>query len=741
MGEVYRARDTRLDRTVAVKILPAHLTDNDEARQRFDREARSISSLNHPNICHLYDVGQQDGISYLVMEYLQGETLADRLRKRPLSVEEVLQYGIEICEGLDKAHRSGIIHRDLKPSNIMLTKSAVKLMDFGLAKHAATAAAPASAVTVEASALTGRRTIIGTVGYMSPEQVQGTNIDMRSDIFAFGAVLYEMITGRRAFDGSSDISVLSAILEKRPQSIAELQPAAPPELDQIVQTCLAKDPDDRWQSVRDLLWILRSVGRATTTKILPGRRRSRMVLVGVALLAAVVGASSIFVLRRTHETQPPARLQISGPGLFFIENYQAASPDGRYIAFSAFGSETDAAPQPPMVWLRPLNAANMAPLKQTEGAGHLFWSPDSRNIAYFADGKLKKVAIEGGGTPQTICEAPGLARGTWGSNGTILYSEWQSSHAGLFRVNASGGAPTPVKLMNENGTPVLDIDWPYFLPDGEHFLFYSGSTVYAGSMRTLKGKRLSNAESRAEYSSGYVLYIRDGNLVAQRFDQSKLQLNGDPVPLASGVHHRATTGYAEFTVSASLLSYLAGGNRKGLAVRDRSGAVLRQIATADFGATAVSRDGHRLAAEVWDTANNKPDLWIYDLDRNTGSRFASEQGGVYAPIWSPDGKQLIYSSQMDGKGPPHLYRQALDGSPPELMLPAGGQMQRATDWSPQGTEILFTQDRPGCFACAFLGDTWVCHCATGARSLCFTPRSLLAVRNFLPTGNGLHSSR
>jgi len=431
-----------------------------------------------------------------------------------------------------------------------------------------------------------------------------------------------------------------------------------------------------------------------------------MLLAGVVLLAAVVGASSMYVLRPKPEIQSPTRVQISGPALFFIENYQAVSPDGRYLAFTGFGSETDAAPQPPMVWLRPLNAANMTPLKQTEGAGHLFWSPDSRYIAYFADGKLKKVAIEGG-TPQTICNAPGLARGTWGSNGAILYTEWQTSHAGLFRVSASGGAPTPVKLIGENGAPVLDADWPYFLPDGEHFLFYSGSSIYAGSVRTLTGKRLSSAESRAEYSSGYVLYIRDGNLVAQRFDENRLQLNGDPLPLASGVHHRETTGYAEFTVSPSLLSYLAGGNRKALAVRDRSGAVLREIARADFGAIAVSRDGHRVAAEVWDTANRKPDLWIFDLDRNTGSRFASQQGGVYSPVWSPDGKQLVYSSQIDGKGPPHLYRQGLDGSPPEQLLPAGDQMQRATDWSPQGMEILFTQEQPGCFACAFLGDTWV----------------------------------
>jgi eukaryotic-like serine/threonine-protein kinase len=714
MGEVYRARDTRLERTVAIKILPSHLSDSPEARQRFGREARAISSLNHPNICTLYDVGSQDGTDFLVMEFLEGETLAARLREGPLRPEQLLKYAIEICEGLDRAHRNGIVHRDLKPGNIMLTKAGAKLMDFGLVKPSAVNTGTMSAATIDATRLTSNRTIIGTIGYMSPEQVQGKGLDARSDIFSLGSVLYEMATGRRAFEGSNDISVLSAILEKQPRPITELQPLIPAALDRAVCVCLEKDPDDRWQSAHDLQVVLRGFASAPSPNLAAKTTRLRMVLAGAVLVAAIIAGLSMFLLRPRNAMQPAAQLQISGPSLFFIELHQSVSPNGRYLAFTAFGSETEAAPQPPVVWLRPLNSSKITPLKETEGAGHLFWSPDSRYIAYFAKGLLKKVSVEGG-TPQTICEVPGLASGTWSRDDTILYTARQAGPVGLFRVAASGGTPTSLQLKDEHGAQFEDIAWPYFLGDGDHFLFYSAAGgVYVGSVRTGASKHLTSAESRAEYSAGHIFYVRDGNLVAQRFDDRALEVKGEPIPLASGVR-RSASGSPQFSVSPAVLSYLAGAYRMRLVLRGRNGAVLKEIARGEFGAIAISRDGHRLAAELWDPANSKPDLWIYDLDRDTGFRFASHPGGDYAPIWSPDGKQLIYSSQADGKGPPHLYRQSLNGSPSELLLPSNGRTQRATDWSPDGTQVLFTEIRPGCFICAGLGDTWILSLRDGTK--------------------------
>ena len=430
MGEVYRARDTRLDRTVAIKILPAHLTDNPEARQRFDREARAISSLNHPNICTLYDIGHQDGMDYIVMEFLEGETLASRLAKGPLPPEQVLKYGIEICEGLEKAHKTGVVHRDLKPGNIMLTKAGAKLMDFGLAK-AVTGPPPSSGLTAtldgawaagtgtgegaraSQNPLTARGMIVGTFQYMSTEQIEGKEADARSDIFALGAVLYEMATGIKAFNGKTQASVVAAILASEPQPISVVRPMSPPALDRVVKVCLAKDPDERFQNVHDLklqlMWIAEGGSQAGVPAPVAERRKNReRGLIAAALLCGLLAvggiAGTIIFSKRAESFRKVVRAQIGPPEHYTLtslnnSNHVTISPDGNNIAFIAEGGGKQ------LLFVRPLPASEAQPLAGTEGAYYPFWSPDSKFIGFFANGKLKKVEASGG-VVQTLCDSP-----------------------------------------------------------------------------------------------------------------------------------------------------------------------------------------------------------------------------------------------------------------------------------------------------------------------------------------------
>ena len=483
MGEVYRARDTRLDRTVAIKILPTHLSGNPEARQRFDREARAISSLNHPNICTLYDIGHQDGTDFLVMEFLEGETLADRLAKGPLPLEQVLKYGIEICEGLEKAHRSGVIHRDLKPGNIMLTKTSAKLMDFGLAKATPADRPPSSGLTMTVPGpsadqpLTARGTLVGTFQYMAPEQVEGRDADVRSDMFALGGVLYEMATGKRAFTGKSQASIVAAILATEPQPISTLQPMSPPALDRVVKICLAKDPDERWQTAHDvklqLQWITEGGSQAGVPAPVLARRKNRvlrMTIVAAITLATSLLLGGLYLSRETPETRavrayikPPvnATFSFSGPGSGF-----ALSPDGRRLVYSALREDGKS-----LLFVRPLDSLQAQPLVGTEGASYPFWSPDSRYIGFFAGGKLKKIEAAGG-PPFTLCDAPSPRGGSWSRDGVIVFTP--SLNTPLYRVPDSGGVATPVTELDPKKNQTTH-RWPYFFPDGHHFLFVSGT--------------------------------------------------------------------------------------------------------------------------------------------------------------------------------------------------------------------------------------------------------------------------
>ncbi|OLE66805.1 MAG: hypothetical protein AUG09_05665 [Acidobacteria bacterium 13_1_20CM_2_68_7] len=686
MGEVYRARDTRLDRTVAIKILPGHLSDNAELRQRFEREARAVSSLNHPHICTLHDIGHQDGVEFLVMEYLEGETLADRLRKGPLPRDQFLRTAIEIADALDRAHKQGVVHRDLKPGNIMLTKAGVKLLDFGLAKldgpHSAPALSRLSALpTEDKSPLTAEGTIVGTLQYMAPEQLEGKEADARTDIFALGTVLYEMATGQRAFKGKSQASLIAAILTSEPPPISSLQPMTPPALDRLVKTCLAKDPDERWQSAhairtgRERIWIAASVLLGVA-----------VVLLGI--LYARAGKVGQEVVRASIEFPPGSRFvftsDVAGP--------PAISPDGRALVYGA--TDERAARR---LWLQRLDKRAAQPLSGTEDAKYPFWSPDSRSVAFFAGGKLRRLEASGG-LPVAICSTGDGRGGTWGGDGTILFSP--QFRAGLFRVPASGGEPIPVTRLDE--ATHSSHRWPQFLPDGSHFLYLGIShdrsksendALYWASLDGRENRMLMRSGANALYASGHLLYMRDTNLVAQRFDPARGELRGEPVTVTSDVEYDLSTWRATFTVSETgVLVYHPGGGIAGTTPRwvDPTGKQTGVVGEPDlYRDLRISPDGKRLAAARGDP----PDIWIYDLIRGVGTRFTFDQGvSEYLPTWSPDGRRVAFSSDRSGHGA--IFIKESSGGAEEELLQQSSEPQRIADWSADGRFILYEQGDP-----------------------------------------------
>ena len=509
MGEVYRARDTRLDREVAIKILPSHLSSDSEARQRLEREAKTVSGLNHPHICVLHDIGRQDGIDFIVMEYLEGETLEQRLVKGPLPLNDVLKYGAQIADALGKAHASGVVHRDLKPGNVMLTKSGAKLLDFGLAKPALALATMAT-LTQAGSPITQQGMIVGTFQYMSPEQVGGHELDSRSDIFSLGAVLYEMMTGRKAFPGKSQLSVASAILEKDPEPIGTIAPLTPPSLDHAIRRCLAKEPEDRWQSARDLAgelnWIRESGSQAALLPIGLGVVGTKKwfaflpwALCAILLVALVAGA---MWWRGSKTTGPTEYFSVALP--FSALDIEVA-PNGHTVALVGF-SETD---RTNVLWIYEVGQQQARKLSQTGGARFPFWSPDGKSLAFFADGKLKKLDVAGGPV-QTICDAPSGRGGAWNSDGVIVFTPEGDLLEGLYRVPATGGTPkqisTPDAGRGENTNR-----WPEFLPDGKHFLYFGGDVAgSADSNAIFLGALDSNQKSFITKGTGNVAYVAPG---------------------------------------------------------------------------------------------------------------------------------------------------------------------------------------------------------------------------------------
>ncbi|MGZ4730597.1 MAG: protein kinase domain-containing protein [Terriglobales bacterium] len=706
MGEVYRARDTRLDRTVAIKILPSHLSSNPDAKQRFDREARTISSLSHPNICHLYDVGSQDGTSYLVMEYLEGETLADRLLKGPLPLEQALKYGIEICEGLEKAHKGGVIHRDLKPGNIMLTKGGAKLLDFGLAKPALPSSPPSSGLTQTLATsqhpLTTEGTLVGTFQYMSPEQVEGTEADARSDIFSLGAVLYEMVTGRRAFEGKTAASTIAAILAAEPPPISTLQPLFPAALEGTVKNCLAKDPEERLQTAHDvklqLKWIKENSSSSAMTAASPERRspwdRVGWLVAGLLLLL-LLGAASAWWLR-ARET--PAAMYFNSPAPFPAA-YVALSRDGQTLALVAYSDQANKN----VIWIHHVGGQGATVLPGTEGAFYPFWSPEGRSIGFFAQGKLKTIDVAAGRSAQVLADAPFGRGGAWSRDGVILFTP--DAWSGLYRMPSSGGTPVAVTTPDVSQYQVSH-RWPVFLPDGRHFLYlacnFSGmldkNTIFLGSIDSDEKRRVVTASTNAVYADpGYLLYWRDHALVAQRFNLHSFSLEGEPRIVSDAVQYFPQTNLAIFTVAGNTLVSQTGAgkgvNKSQLIWFDRHGKQTGVVGPPDqVSNPKLSPDGRRIAVDQTDTDGRHVNIWIHDLASDAAARLGFGPWLEQVSVWSPDGKQVVYTSNE--KLFFSFFSKNSDGSgSAKNILDFGTPQQGPWDWSRDGKYLLARKER------------------------------------------------
>jgi len=704
MGEVYRAKDTRLDRTVAVKILPSHLSDNLEARQRFDREARAISSLNHPNICTLHDVGDQDGVDFLVMEFLEGETLADRLAKGPLPTELVLKYGIEICEGLERAHKSGVVHRDLKPGNVMLTKTGAKLMDFGLAKALPAGAAPASSLTMTIAdqPLTAQGTIVGTFQYMSPEQTEGKEADARSDIFALGAVLYEMITGKRAFSGKSQASMVAAILASEPTPISVAQPMTPPALAQVVKGCLAKDPEERFQTVHDLKLQLKWIAEASSSQLgAPAQVRARRVVEKRTLLiAAAAGwilaaaALAIFLSGRAQlaEARRPMTAFWLPPGDMefapVVNGAPALSPDGSKLAFLADSDakESSIPGATAKLWIRDVASGTLRQVEEAEPT-FPFWSPDSKYIGFFSSGKLKKVALADGPV-QVLCDAPEGRGASWNAHGVIIFTP--NITEPLYKVPEGGGSSEKI-TETKPGWTHRD---PYFLPDGDHFLFIARDTrntlsagaLYGASLSGERPRQILERGSNVQYSEGYLLYLREAVLVAQRFDPKSLKFTGDPAPVAEKLDSWNPRDLAAFTAAHGTLVFRHGSLQKTQPMWvDRTGKELGRFGEPGlYSWPKPSPDGSLVGLVRSDPDTGRGDVWMVDPSRNTVSRSTFADGNDVYYAFSPDAKKIAVSTLSKG-----AWIQPASGSGDQEKLESTLSNTSVMNWSPDGRYLLF----------------------------------------------------
>jgi len=702
MGEVYRAKDTRLDREVAVKVLPEHLSGSEELRSRFEREARAISSLSHPNICTLHDVGREGETDFLVMELLDGESLADRLQKGPLPIDQVLQLGIQIADALERAHAAGIVHRDLKPGNIFVTGRGVKLLDFGLAKlHAAamqTSQTQLGALPTEqlSVSLTGEGMILGTFQYMSPEQLEGREADPRTDLFALGAVLYEMATGKKAFAGSSQASLIGSIMHSAPTPVSALAPLAPPALDRVIATCLAKDPKDRWHTAHDLKlqlqWIAEGGSQIGVPAPVAARRknRERLAWTAAAFFAVVAVAATAGFLGRAPKPERVVRFDIDQPAKLLTVGEPKLSPDGNHVAFVGVDDKGAS-----LVWLRSLDSLEARPLAGTDGIDprvRPFWAPDGKMIAFVADGKLKKIPIDGG-PPQKICDAPTGADGTWSENGVILFDGQPQDP--INRVDAKGGVARPL-VERVEGDSGYQVAWPQFLPGGKKFLYVTfGSRESQNSIRIANAdgsdsKKVVDGLSRVEYAPpGYLVFVRESTLVAQRFDVGKGELSGEPIPIVDGIGVDAN-GQAEFSVSrAGVLVYRAG---RGVGVQlvwlDRRGThVETPVDTGRLYNPALSADGRWLAVETGEGEGD--DIWLRDLKRGVNSRLTFAKGDEWAPLFTPDGRNILYSRD-DGNGARSVILRALD-SGAETVIYALPRPNFPVTLSSDGRELILAQ--------------------------------------------------
>ena len=721
MGEVYRARDTRLERTVAIKVLNAQLVASTELRARFEREAKIISQLQHPHICVLHDVGNEGPVDYLVMEFLQGESLAERLRKGPLASEEVLRIAIEIADALQKAHRAGVVHRDLKPGNVMLTKSGAKLLDFGLAKPLSATVASGTgsgrSPSVFAAALTQTMpspspatplstagAVIGTVQYMSPEQIQGIEADARSDIFSFGVMLFEMVTGKRTFEGKTQASIVGQILAVDPPSVSTLRPQTPPGLDRVIRLCLDKDPDERIQTAHDLKLQLQAITEAplatnqSPVVVAPARRPwLPWVAAGALLVATIAFALAYLQSQRAPQVSVHSYILAPEKTTFVLTGNDAGlpvlSPDGLRFAFVAKTADGKQ-----MLWIRRLNSAVAQPMSGTENATYPFWSPDSRYVAFFAANKLNKLDASGG-PPQALCDAPVGRGGTWNNTGTIVFAP--DTTTGLARVDAAGGTRVPLTTLDPKETSHR---WPDFLPDGNHFIYFAhGSTnadsgIYLAALDSKERKLLLRNDSNAIYAApGYLLFVRDNTLMEQRFNLRSLALDGEAKPMADHLATNTDTWRGILTASANgelLYQHGAAGGGSQLFWYDPSGKQGEPVLpeTANYHWPSLSPDASKLAFALEN--NGVADIWVLDVARHTKTRLTF--GPLYSgwPIWWPDGKSIVFtygpSGTMDS-----LYRQNADGTgSKEKLLESPGIVDFPFSVTPDGRYIAYMRRDP-----------------------------------------------
>jgi serine/threonine-protein kinase len=701
MGEVYKARDTRLDRTVAIKVLPTHLADRAELRERFEREAKTIASLNHPHICTLFDTGHQDDIDFLVMEYIEGETLAQRLQRGALPIQQVLQYAIEIADALDKAHRKGITHRDLKPGNVMLTKSGTKLLDFGLAKlkQDVTPITPESQLMTMKGGVTGEGTILGTLQYMAPEQVEAKDVDARTDIFAFGAVVYEMATGKKAFEGKSSASVMAAILKDEPPAISSLQPVTPPALDRVVKTCMAKEPDERWQSAadlcRELKWISEN-GASTAAPAAATAERARTLrgwafFAALACLAAAAISGFAMWILKPAPPKPVTRTVINlPPGDRLVGPNQTAlalSSDGKQLAYAAIRGATS------QIYLRPMDTQEARPISGTEGASEPFFSPDGQWIGFFADGKLRKISVNGGAAV-TLAYAGNPVGASWSNQGIIAFDP-TGTGSSLLQVLDAGGAPQPLGHFEKGENFQI---WPQFLPGGKALLFGGGSTgtdghVIVRLMATGERRSLVGGTQPQYATSGHLIYAQGTTLMAVPFDPQRLEIKGTPVPVIEGVTYSPSYGSSQFSISETgTLVYVSGpsqANQRKMVWVSRNGAEQTLPAPPqDYrGEVKLSPDGQRVAMEI----NNQ--IWLYDLARDTLTRSTFEGDVNLNPRWTPDGKRIAFRSTKEG-GVGNIFWQRTDGSGGLERLSTDEYLQVPTSWSPDGKFLAFQENNP-----------------------------------------------
>jgi Tol biopolymer transport system component/tRNA A-37 threonylcarbamoyl transferase component Bud32 len=669
MGEVYKARDTRLDRIVALKVSKDNFSD------RFDREARAVAALNHPHICTLHDLGP----NYLVMEFIDGVPL-----QGPLPVSQALKYAIQICDALDAAHRKNIIHRDLKPANVLVTKAGVKVLDFGLAKMGSAVRMDEATLT---NALTAKGEILGTLNYMSPEQLQGREAGATSDIFSLGLVLYEMLTGKRAFEGSSPASVIAAILERPAPSIVDV---APPALDRALHRCLEKDPDNRWQTARDLKaeleWISTSPAADVNVKTTPAASpRGKALGWIVAAMLVVALAISVWAPWRSPVPAIPVAFQVGPPeGETFAFGYPVISPNGRILAAITLNAADGQA----RLIIRHMESTEWQKIPGTEGANVPVWSPDSHFLAFIAGTKIKKVAVTGGPT-QTVTDAPGnfIPYMAWSRDGIILFSR----RDGLWRTSSSGGGLLQVTSLDASQQEDLH-GGPQFLPDGRHFIYFARSeqygmgVVYAASLdETVKTRTLilnstmSAVYARGAQGEGYLLFERDGAVLAQPFDAAKVRLTGEPFLVAAEVANAGSAIALSVSETGAMAwsTDLGGGRTTQLAWFDRNGAKLANVGPIHpYNSFALSRNGERLAL----ARSDDRDLWLLDIMSGAFTRFTFDNPSDGHPVWSPDGRQIVYS-----RSEARIFEKTVDGGRERELTGVEGIPY---DWSQDGRSIL-----------------------------------------------------